>query len=471
MNDFNSKDFHNMSTSEYMQNIAQSVNHNYEEQIDYTSYDNSNKGNQEYVYDYSEPKNTVNIPSSNRGFYYYLKKGLLITVSALLFGVFAGIGFNLVTEYKDKQTGADNIDQETTEDNVQSVVVDESTTSPTIEPVANMNSDASAGMDVSSIAENVMPSTVSITIKSTEEYGGYFGQAYEYEAEGSGSGIIIGENDTELLIVTNNHVVSGADTVSVTFIDETVYEAKVKGTDADNDLAIIVVDLAELSNDTKEQIRVARVGNSDELKVGEQVVAIGNSLGYGQSVTTGIVSALNRQIDTNATPLIQTDTAINPGNSGGALLNMDGEVIGINSSKFASTEVEGMGYAIPITQVEEILNELMSRETRDKVAEEDKGYLGVGCQTIDKEMSSVYGMPEGALVVEVYKDTPAYKAGIRANNIIVAFDGQKVTGAEDLIEKLDYYHYGETVEVTVSYLDDDEYSEKTIELKLARRPQ
>lgn len=471
MNDFNEynndNSFHNMSTSEYMQSIAsrniQTYDETYNHNMDYGSVEDSNIT---YV-------DTAKTKSGN-GFLYYFKRGAIIAVGALIFGAFAGLSFNWVTEYKEKdkqdvsiETTEEYISQEITEN-----VTDESTSEPTIEPVATLDgSSVTSGMDVSEIAEAVMPSTVSINIKSVEEYGSYWGPSYEYESEGSGSGIIIGENDTELLIVTNNHVVSGADTVSVTFIDESVYEAKVKGTDADNDLAIIVVDLSELSSETKSSIKVAMLGNSDELKVGEQVVAIGNSLGYGQSVTTGIVSALNRITDTNVTPLIQTDAAINPGNSGGALLNMRGEVIGINSSKFASTEVEGMGYAIPITQVEAILTDLMSRETREKVGEENMGYLGVGCQTIDEDMSSIYGMPEGALVVEVYKDTPAYKAGIRANNIIVELDGQQITGAEDLIEKLEYYSYGEVVEVVVSYLDDDVYKEKTIEIKLARRPQ
>ncbi|MBR3833221.1 MAG: trypsin-like peptidase domain-containing protein [Lachnospiraceae bacterium] len=325
-------------------------------------------------------------------------------------------------------------------------------------------------LDVSDIASNVMPSVVSITIKSVTEYNaGFFGQTYEYESEGSGSGIIIGENDEELLIVTNNHVVADADTVSVAFIDEQVYEAKVKGTDSDSDLAIIVVDLEDISAETLAQIKIATIGSSDELKVGEQVVAIGNALGYGQSVTTGIVSAKNRTNETNSTPLIQTDAAINPGNSGGALLNMKGEVVGINSSKLASYDVEGMGYAIPITEVESIINNLMSRETREKVAEEERGYLGIGCQTISEDVSYMYGLPVGALVSEVMDGSAAKKAGIKKNYIITKFDGQTISSADGLVNTLEYYRAGETVDVVVMYPDDDEYKEKTVSVTLGKK--
>ncbi|MBQ8413146.1 MAG: trypsin-like peptidase domain-containing protein, partial [Lachnospiraceae bacterium] len=257
--------------------------------------------------------------------------------------------------------------------------------------------------------------------------------------------------------------------VTVSFIDESVYEAKVKGTDSDSDLAIIVVDLEDLSQATRDSIKIAKLGNSDELKVGEQVVAIGNALGYGQSVTTGIVSALNRTNSTNVTPLIQTDAAINPGNSGGALLNMKGEVIGINSSKYMSTEVEGMGYAIPISEVEDILDELMNRETREKVDENEVGYLGVGCATVDEQASYVYGIPMGALVSEVMEGSPAHKSGIKKNNIIVEFDGVEISSAEQLVDLLEYYRAGEKVVVTVAYLADEDYVEKEIEVVLGRR--
>lgn len=441
---------------------AMQDNYGYEYNSSSLEYDNA-----EVNYTIPESEIHQTEKKSIKDFGYYVKKTLLIAVTGLLFGVFAGIAFNVVVDYKQTKDKNDNAKSDTTE---AFIVEDEHSMdefeATTIETVATL--DNSSGMDVSDIAEAVMPSTVSITVTSIEEYG-YWGQSYEYEAEGSGSGIIIGENDTELLIVTNNHVVSGADSVTVTFIDETVYEAKVKGTNVDNDLAIIVVDLKDLSNETKSAIKAAKLGDSNKLKVGEQVVAIGNSLGYGQSVTTGIVSALDRMNDTNVTPLIQTDAAINPGNSGGALLNMNGEVIGINSSKFASTEVEGMGYAIPITQVENIITELMSRETREKVDEDKVGYLGVGCQDVDPQTVYFYNI-EGALVTEVYEGTPAYKAGIKPNQIIVGLDGQSVTSASDLVEKLQYYSFGEKVDVVVACFDGDEYKEKTIKIRLARRP-
>ena len=287
---------------------------------------------------------------------------------------------------------------------------------------------ATGPLDVSSIAEAAMPSIVSITNKSVQEVQNYF-QTFGYsfqqpqteETESCGSGIIIGKNDTELLIVTNNHVVEGADMLSVSFIDNQVYEANIKGTDAANDLAVIAVPLSNISEDTMTKISVAAVGSSQDLKVGEQVVAIGNALGYGQSVTTGIVSATDRVIrttaqggdtDTDSNTYIQTDAAINPGNSGGALLNMNGELIGINSAKLASTEVEGMGYAIPISRVSDIIEGLMNETTRTKLPENDQGVLDIKCQDVTKQMAQAYGVPQGVYVAEVSEFGAAYKAGL-----------------------------------------------------------
>lgn len=401
-----------------------------------------------------------------------IKKCVLLVGSGLIFGLAAGGAFHLVEKYfdDDKYEIEENYDDNIVETETSpDYVIGSEYEIPGTAVVADGATD-SMSLDVSDIAENVMPSVVSITIKSVTEYNaGFFGQTYEYESEGSGSGIIIGENDEELLIVTNNHVVADADTVSVAFIDEQVYEAKVKGTDSESDLAIIVVDLEDLSDETMSQIRIATIGNSDDLKVGEQVVAIGNALGYGQSVTTGIVSAKNRNNDTNSTPLIQTDAAINPGNSGGALLNMKGEVVGINSSKMASYDVEGMGYAIPITEVESIIDTLMNRETREKVAEAERGYLGIGCQTISQDASMMYGLPVGALVTEVSSGSGAYKAGIKRNQIITKFDGQTVSSAEGLVSMLEYYKAGETIEVVVMCPNDDEYKEKTVTVTLGKR--
>ena len=314
-----------------------------------------------------------------------------------------------------------------------------------------------------------MPSIVAINVKGVEQINqGMFG-TYEYETEGAGSGIIIGENDTELLIVTNNHVVASAENVSVVFSDGESYDAKVKSVDSSYDLAIVVVPLETISDDTKDAIRVANIGSSDDLKVGEQVVAIGNALGYGQSVTTGIVSAKERTTDTNDLPLIQTDAAINPGNSGGALLNMNGEVVGINSSKYASTEVEGMGYAIPMSEVKEIIDGMVSRKTREKVEERYQASLGIRCGTVTADASELYGIPTGVLISEVLDGSAAEKAGLKKNYVITRFDGQSVSTAEGLVDMLEYYRAGEKVEVTVKYLKDNEYVEDTIIVKLGRK--
>ena len=305
---------------------------------------------------------------------------------------------------------------------------------------------------------------IAINISTFVEQQCMFGYTQQYEAEGSGSGIIIGENDSELLMVTNNHVVSDATTVNVTFADGESYEAQVLCTDSDTDLAIVVVKLSDIKESTMNQIKIATIGDSDSLKVGEQVVAIGNALGYGQSVTTGIVSAKDRTNSTNTTPLIQTDAAINPGNSGGALLNMKGEVIGINSSKYSDTTVDGMGYAIPITAVQDRLDDLMNRQTREKVDESEKGYLGISCATVSSDVSEAYGIPEGVLVTDVASKSAAEKAGIKANYVITKIDGQSISSAEELTEKLNYYAVGETVPITYEYLKDDAYVEKTVDV-------
>ena len=344
-------------------------------------------------------------------------------------------------------------------------------------------------LDVSDIAAEGMKSVVSITTKSVQDvqnYLGYYGfggsQGYttQQEVEGSGSGIIVGKNDDNLLIATNYHVVSGADTVSVTCIDGETYAATVNGYDEDKDLAVVSVPLSDISDDTMDQIEVATIGSSDDLKVGEQVVAIGNALGYGQSVTTGIVSAKNRKMndqgieqdeDSDATNLIQTDAAINPGNSGGALLNMNGEVIGINAAKYADSQVEGMGYAIPISKAEPILEELMNRETRDKVEDSSKvGYMGVKAADLTTEAIQMYNMPAGAFITEVTEGGAADNAGIKKGDIIVKLDGQKVSGKDDLVDKLQYYEAGETIEVVISRANSGEYKEQTVEVTLGSKP-
>lgn len=343
---------------------------------------------------------------------------------------------------------------------------------------------ATGPLDVSSIAEAAMPSIVSITNKSVQEVQNYF-QTFGYsfqqpqteETESCGSGIIIGKNDTELLIVTNNHVVEGADMLSVSFIDNQVYEANIKGTDAANDLAVIAVPLSNISEDTMTKISVAAVGSSQDLKVGEQVVAIGNALGYGQSVTTGIVSATDRVIrttaqggdtDTDSNTYIQTDAAINPGNSGGALLNMNGELIGINSAKLASTEVEGMGYAIPISRVSDIIEGLMNETTRTKLPENDQGVLDIKCQDVTKQMAQAYGVPQGVYVAEVSEFGAAYKAGLTGGMIITSLNGKEVSNTAQLKELLSYYAVGESVDLTVYKPDTNNgtYTQTTVSVTL-----
>lgn len=347
-------------------------------------------------------------------------------------------------------------------------------------------STAKGSLDVSDIVEETMPSIVSITTKSVEEVQSYYGMFGQYgayspeqrEVQGSGSGIIIGKNDTELLIATNYHVVDGAETLSVGFCDSTACEAKVKGYDSEKDLAVVAVSLDDIDSDTMDAISIATIGNSDNLKVGEQVVAIGNALGYGQSVTTGIVSAKNRQLNSDdtvgdydsdsnsATNLIQTDAAINPGNSGGALLNMNGEVVGINSAKLASTEGEGIGYAIAISDVTDTIESLMNEETRDKV--EDHGVLGITVQTVDSAVTEAYGVPEGVLVREVTEGGAADDAGIEARSIITKFAGKTVTTKEQLVDFLSYYEPGEDVELTIEVPDGKEYKEETVTVTLGK---
>ena len=306
------------------------------------------------------------------------------------------------------------------------------------------------------------------------QYGAYSPE--QREVQGSGSGIIIGKNDSELLIATNYHVVEGAETLSVGFCDSTACEAKVKGYDSERDLAVVAVSLDDIDSDTMDAITIATIGNSDDLKVGAQVVAIGNALGYGQSVTTGIVSAKNRQLNSDdtvgdydsdsnsATNLIQTDAAINPGNSGGALLNMNGEVVGINSAKLASTAVEGIGYAIAISDVTDTLESLMNEETRDKV--DNHGVLGITAQSVDSAVSEAYGVPEGVLVRDVTEGGAADEAGIEAKSIITKFAGKVVTTKEQLVDFLSYYEPGEDVELTIEVPDGKGYKEETVTVTL-----
>ena len=330
--------------------------------------------------------------------------------------------------------------------------------------------------DVSALVEESMPSVVSITGKTEYEsynmYGFFFGygEKQTYEGESAGSGIIIGEDDDEYMIATNNHVVADTKELVITFADGKTAEAKIKGREADDDVAVISVKKADIDDETEKKIAVAKIGDSDKLKVGEGVIAIGNALGQGLSVTQGIVSALDRTIEAQGGTgkgLIQTDAAINPGNSGGALLNMAGELVGINEAKYSSTEVEGMGFAIPINSVLELLEDFSEREIREAVDEDEQGYIGIQGQTIDSEMAQSYDMPEGVYVYKIVEGAPAENSGLREKDIITKFDGQSVDSMEDLQEVLKGYKAGEKIRITVERLVDSEYTEQELELELA----
>ncbi len=318
--------------------------------------------------------------------------------------------------------------------------------------------------DVTQVVKSVMPAIVSIENEYLETMN-YFGQSFSQPGTSSGSGIIVGTNDTELLIATNYHVIESTEQLTVTFIDETTATADVKGTDSENDLAIIAVQLDTISADTRSSIAVAKLGDSDALQVGEPVIAIGNALGYGQSVTTGVVSAVNRQVEGVGDLMIQTDAAINPGNSGGALLNARGEVIGINSAKIGGNTVEGMGYAIPISYAEPIMEELMVQSTKIKVADDEKGYLGISGVNVGSEVSQAYKIPQGVYVYQVYEGTAAEAAGLKQGDVITALNGASVGNMEALQRELQYYSIGTTVELTVMRAADG-YQEETVELVL-----
>ena len=324
--------------------------------------------------------------------------------------------------------------------------------------------------DVSEIVKNTMPSVVSITNLSVQQVQNFFGGIQEYESESAGSGIIIAQNEDELLIVTNNHVVEGNNSLTVSFIDEESVEAHVKGTDATRDLAVIAVSLDAVKDSTLENIAVAQMGDSTKLQVGEPAIAIGNALGYGQSVTTGIVSALNRRLDGFDSNLIQTDAAINPGNSGGALLNANGEVIGINTVKVAQNTVEGMGYAIPISDASDIITDLMNQKTKTKIPENERGALGVQGTDVTADAAQMYGMPVGFYVVDVLKNSAAQEAGITKGCIITKIGGTTVDGTDAVQNELQYYRAGEEVDITIQIpTEDGEYEEKVVTVKLDKK--
>ncbi|MDB2177119.1 S1C family serine protease [Blautia wexlerae] len=420
------------------------------------------------------------------------KKGLTFSLCAVLAGGLAAGSFEGVNKLAG-WSGATTVEaasnkDETTLTYAKSEKKDADASDSKSDTGKDTGSTAKGSLDVSEIVSEALPSIVSITTKSVQEVQNYFGmygmygyapQQQEQEVEGSGSGIIVGKNDDELLIATNYHVVEGADTLSVAFTDGNAVEASVKGFDEERDLAVVSVSLDDVEDDTMDAISIANIGSSDDLKVGEQVVAIGNALGYGQSVTTGIVSAKNRRMDSDnntvtdgsddssdGVNLIQTDAAINPGNSGGALLNMEGEVVGINSAKLASTEVEGMGYAIAISDVTDILQNLMNETSRDKLDDSEHGVLGIEGSSVSSEAVQMYGIPAGVFVKKVTEGGAADKAGLKANSVITEFNGKAVSSIDQLIEYLSYYEPDEEVELTVQVPHGTSYKEETVKVTL-----
>ena len=437
---------------------------------DMYNFDNNNYNNENHDgfnhYEFDENNsNTPNHKKPNAKMAKFAKKVGAIALSAVLFGGVAAGSYQGVNALFGTSTQTEA----------------QATTSTKSSLLKTTSSTTSKGtMDVTDIVKSAMPSIVSITSKSVQEVENYFGMfggrnsIQQQEVESAGSGIIIGKNDSELLIATNNHVIDGAETVSVSFVDNETYEATIKGTDSDKDLAVVAVPLSSISSDTMSKISVATIGDSSKLEVGEQVVAIGNALGYGQSVTTGIVSATNRTLDSedsseasyDGISLIQTDAAINPGNSGGALLNMNGELIGINEAKYSSTQVEGMGFAIPISKAEPILQNLMNLTTRYKVSDDEAAYIGINMADVSADVSQNYGIPTGVCIMSVVDGSPAADAGFKKGDVITTFDGRSISNAKGLKETLTYYAAGETVDVTVRRADNGEYKEVTLTLTL-----
>ncbi len=387
--------------------------------------------------------------------------------SAVAFGVIASCTFMGVNAVAGKYFGTNTTQQTSSSKATTSKNSDSSST------LKLSQSSSTVTSDVSDIVNNAMPSVVAITNMSVQEVQSYFGGTQQQESTSCGSGIIIGKNDSELLIVTNNHVVEGAETLTVSFANETSVEASIKGTDSSKDLAVVAVPLDSIDDDTMNAISIITLGDSDKLQVGEPVIAIGNALGYGQSVTTGIVSALDRNLDMEGfdSKLIQTDAAINPGNSGGALLNANGELIGINTAKVNANAVEGMGYAIPISDATSVIENLMNRETRTKVDESEQGFLGIEGYDVTSEKAEMYSIPTGVFVRSVEDGSAADKAGITAECIITKFDGITIDSMSTLQSQMQYFKVGDKVEVVIEVPNKSgtKYEEKTVTVTLGER--
>lgn len=465
-------------------------NNNYSQQSDNSG--NASNGYPEYYYSANTPNGNYNqtinaspVPPTGKskkkgGFG---KKVVSVVCLGLVFGVTAGAAFSVPAALATKELNDTRLQIQQMQESLNSSTAGKASLSTTTDSLTASNAlyNSSSSANVTAIANNCLPSVVSITNKGVTEVRTMFG-TFQQDAESSGSGIIIGENDTELLIVTNYHVVSGSSELSVVFSydedsdDPSLVSARVKGYEADKDLAVIAVSLDDITDEMRSKIKIATIGDSSNLVLGQEVVAIGNALGYGQSVTTGIISALGREVTvsddnggTITNKLIQTDAAINPGNSGGALLNMNGELIGINSVKVASSSVEGMGYAIPISDVQPIIQELMLKETRDVVAEDKQGYLGINPIDVTNDTYETYGIPVGVYVYNVYENSPAQAAGLVKGNIITKFDGQTIKTKEQLISLLTYYSAGETVDLVAMVQSDNGYVEKTFQITLGTK--
>ena len=383
-----------------------------------------------------------------------------VVCTGLVFGVVASAAFQTSNNVAGKVFGTTQTTNKTAK----------TTTTDNSAKLTTSSNSSSGTANVTEVAKNAMPSIVSITNMSVQEVQNFFGGTQKQKSESAGSGIIVGQNDSELLIVTNNHVVEGSSTLTVTFIDEESVEADIKGTDSDKDLAVVAVPLSKIKDSTMNKIAVATLGDSDKTQVGDQVIAIGNALGYGQSVTTGIVSAKERTMDSYDGKLLQTDAAINPGNSGGALLNANGEVIGINSAKIATETVEGIGYAIPVSDVSDLITNLMNQKTKTKVAESERGYIGIKGVDVTSDSAQMYNMPTGVYVSEVISGGGAEKAGITKGAVITGIEGTTVDGMDALQEQLQYYKAGEKVKITVqTQSKNGEYEKKDVEVTLGKQ--
>ena len=438
----------------------------YNDYSDTARYSGGTENNNSYgEYHYSNGSNSDKHDKKDGGKNKFMKSLALCIVLALVFGVVAGAAFQVTGYIGSKVT--------TSEASSDQVITDSSEVEKALENAGQTTTTTSGDSvstvyDVSAVAEAAMPSLVSITNMGEQEIQSFFG-TYTQASESSGTGIIVGKNDDELLIATNNHVVEGSEQLNVCFIDNEIVSALVKGTDATNDLAVIAVSLSDIPEETLNKISIAQLGDSESLKIGEPVIAIGNAIGYVQSVTTGVISALDREvtIENMTSSLIQTDAAINPGNSGGALLNMQGQVIGINSAKLASSQVEGMGYAIPISTAEPIIDDLMNRKTRTTVDEDKRGYLGISGVDVTSDISKQMGIPTGAYVAAVVDGSAADQAGLKKGDIITKFDGSGVSSMTSLKELMSYYEAGETVDITFKRADNGEYAEQTVQITLS----